>query len=344
MNTDLTELFYQQVGSSWILDALFLFLNTPLGLIGFVLNCLSFYILFKIKQKTKKILYSYLTMYSLFSMSLCILNTLLSILSSPRYFDFIFTEPGSFIKCNLLTWANTSNYFILNIIDCILLLERLTTITNYNFIKSFFNYNPNFVCILIIILANLINLSSFFILSSRSNLEYKEAMNNLETLTNFTYCYRQPFFLNQTGRSLVVVTIAFRDIISLLIELLLSIYSIIYFRRYIKQKSIESNSFQNLNSTSSQNQIDLIKKIEKYNINLTKMTIYLSLCSMISHFGIAIFYIQISNNDKESFLRRYSVFITTFLVNLKFLSNFLLFYQFNVNFRYYFKKNSNYLS
>ena len=203
------EYFYQQLGSSWTLDGLFLFLNTPLGLIGFILNFLSYIIFEKIKSKTKKILYNYLTMYSFFSMTICLQNCLVSILSTPRYFDFIFTKSASITKCNILSWTISSNYLILNVLDCILLLERLTKITNYNFIRKLFNINSYLICFFLILVGNLINLSSFYITTSRSELEYKEAMNDLDTLTNFTYCYRQPFFLNQPGKSLVVVTILF---------------------------------------------------------------------------------------------------------------------------------------
>jgi hypothetical protein len=315
-------------------------------MIGFVLNCLSYFILSKIKRKTKKILYSYLTIYTLFSMSICILNTLLAILSSPRYFDFIFTEPASIVKCNLLSWTNSSNYFFLNILDCILLLERLTAITKNATIKSFFNYNPNLICFFVFLASNLLNITSFFITNGRSDMEYNQVVHDLDKLTNFTYCYRQPFFSNQIGRSLVVVTIALRDFVTLLIEFILSLYSIIIFKRYIKQQSMESHSIQTINSSGSQNQIEMIKKIEKYNINLTKMTIFLSMCSTISHIGVAMFYVQLSNSSNDentSFIRQYSAFVSICLVNLKCLSNFFLYYNFNLNFKYFFRNNTNFV-
>ena len=329
------ENFYHQIGSSWTLDGLFLYLNTPLSMIGFILNFLSYFIIYRIKQKTRKILYSYLTNYTLFSMTICLLNALLSVLSSPRYFDFIFTYSASFIKCNILLWANTSNYFILNVMDCILQLERLTITTNYNFVKKFFKLNHNFVCFCVILACCLINLSSYFVLSSRSDSEYIEAAasNNLNQLINFTYCYRQPYFFTQDGQSLLVVTIVFRDFVSLIIECSLSIYSIISLRRYIKQTSIDSNLINlNTNNPIGQIQSDIIKRIEKYNVKLTKMTLYLSMCSIISHIGVALFYFQLSNEEND---RNISVCVCILLISLKYLSNFFLFYQFNSNFKFY---------
>lgn len=53
------QLFLDLVGSTWILDSLYLFVLTPLGLISFLSNFISFMIFFK-KEFNKIILFSYL--------------------------------------------------------------------------------------------------------------------------------------------------------------------------------------------------------------------------------------------------------------------------------------------
>ena len=53
------QLFLDLVGSTWILDSLFLFVLTPLGLISFLSNFISFMVFFQ-KEFNKIIIFSYL--------------------------------------------------------------------------------------------------------------------------------------------------------------------------------------------------------------------------------------------------------------------------------------------
>ena len=43
------ELLYERMGSSWILDSVYLLVTTPIGFIGGILNLLSLFIIYKIK-------------------------------------------------------------------------------------------------------------------------------------------------------------------------------------------------------------------------------------------------------------------------------------------------------
>ena len=54
------ELIYEKVGSSWLLDSIYLFVISPISLIGFILNiCCLLVLLPKLKIKQTK-LYKYL--------------------------------------------------------------------------------------------------------------------------------------------------------------------------------------------------------------------------------------------------------------------------------------------
>ena len=346
------EMLLNQLGSTWTLDGLFLFINAPTAIVSFTLNFLSLIVFKKLKLSAKKRFTQYLIVYSLFSMFICILVLMNSIAYSRRYFDFIFNDWTSFYICKILTWFTTSVFYFLNIMDCILLFERLTTLTNYRLIKSFFNYNSYLICFLLFLACNVINSPLFFVLIPRKSSEYIEVSHDLDKLTNFTYCYRDPFFSNQTGRSIIMLNVLLRDGLTLVIEISLSIYSLILFQKYLlKQTTQLTVSIANTNTIShqinaienvdeNQNSSRLMDKLESFNQGLTKMTLYLSLCSIISHFGTACCYILVSLDDKRNLLISSLIFTTFLLINLKFISNFFLFYHFNINFRAYIKCTS----
>ena len=61
--TALKEQFYLKIGSTWTLDSLFVYLNLPIAILGFVLNLISFRTFSKMKFRRKKIYHSYLKVY-----------------------------------------------------------------------------------------------------------------------------------------------------------------------------------------------------------------------------------------------------------------------------------------
>jgi len=104
-NNNQTELiksiFYMIVGSTWTLDSLYLFLVTPMGLLGLMLNAVSFGI-FISKQFRSHTLFKYLQVYTFNSM---ILSATLScsFLISPRYlFDLSTSLSARIFKCYLV--------------------------------------------------------------------------------------------------------------------------------------------------------------------------------------------------------------------------------------------------
>ena len=51
--TDIS-LFNERIGSTWLLDSIYLFIITPIGFIGGILNLFSLFIMNKIKIKRTK--------------------------------------------------------------------------------------------------------------------------------------------------------------------------------------------------------------------------------------------------------------------------------------------------
>lgn len=86
--TEIREIFLTEIGSSWLIDGLYLFLIFPIGIIGFVLNLLCLIVLCKISEKLA--LFEYFKVYTLNASILCLMMSFNFLSRSPRYFDFSF--------------------------------------------------------------------------------------------------------------------------------------------------------------------------------------------------------------------------------------------------------------
>ena len=376
--TALKEQFYLKIGSTWTLDSLFVYLNLPIAILGFVLNLISFRTFSKMKFRRKKIYHSYLKVYTFTSSLSCFLAIFTFLIAAPRYFSFALTSLASFYKCVLGVWISTSLYYFLSVLDCLLLLERISNLTNNIRIKSFFNYDSWIVCSCLFVICNLINSPSFFVASPRNDDYYAEIIVNLDKIKEFTYCKREPFFFTSSGRLIIILVVILRDFVTLIIEICLSIYSFILFKRYLSRRAdvlylnsnlatsinmlnnsstvkqennrvyineaivnddtdqdiitISSDNINNPNNINNQNVRDIITKAESFNSRLTRMTIYISIFSLMSHFSIAITFIDVTLDDRSMFIF-ISSFISCFLSVVKYVCNFFLFYRFNRSFR-----------
>jgi hypothetical protein len=346
--TDLIELYYLQLGSSWLFDSLFLFLNLPIAVGGVFLNMISYLIFDRFSKSNfnnKKTYYEYLKIYTLFSLFISLQNSVNSFASAPRYFDMN-SYLISFYKCKLAVWIFTLLYYYLNVLDCILLMERLSNLTDgYRvsiYLKKFFKLNPKLISFIILIFCVLINVVSYYFISPRSDTEYKKVVKDYKMIIKFTYCNREAYFSELPGVFIVFLIIFLRDCFPLVFEIVLSLYSMFMFRNYLKNRSREFGSIDELASVSSRNN-QALNKIETYNDKLTRMTIYLCLCSILSHIGVALGSIQVaSNQNKGNILARIGIFLSLFLTTLKYFSNFFLYFYFNKRFQSYFKcKNEN---
>ncbi len=186
----------------------------------------------------------------------------------------------------------------------------------------------------------------------------------------------------------------FRDVVTLFLELSISILSIVYFKKYLKNRkrvfytsidvqrraqpvgtteATSVNCVTNLNialpslnyneksktinfgifnanqqphASQSHTQTvtfapnasvrfdHVLNRAENYNAKLTKMTIYLSICSIFFHIIVAITYIGLIINDNTLPAHVYFLLLLV-LYHIKCISNFFFFFNFNTNFRNY---------
>jgi hypothetical protein len=352
------EYLLLQIGSTWLLDSLHLYLVTLFGYIGFTFNMLSFWAFYKIKFQ-KQILKSYMKVYTLNAAVCCLFIIFDFTARSPRYVENItFSFIGGFFRCKS-TQIVATLYFFGNVLDCLILTERLS-----HFVKplqKFSTFNPWRVIWISFCVCVIISMPFYYDYEIRSKSEFYDSIKtlNIENNEQFTFCRRQPFFRTTLGMIIFGIVIIVRDIITLILELILSIASIILFRRYLTKRkrfihlnlrncniSTINNMNQNYCASSINSNIDefnlqlenfdnLINKAQKFNTNLTKMTIYLSFCSIILHFiaGIVTLFLIINDN---SLTAHFFLLIIIGAYHVKFISNFFFFYRFNNNFKHFF--------
>jgi hypothetical protein len=323
------ELLITKLGSTWLIDSVYLFFLSPVNFVGFWLNTICFLmLLFKNKQKkTNKVkLFKYLTVYALNSALTCLLHSFLFISFSPRYFpDLTFDWFPKFYRCRILSYVSISLYFFGSILDIMIALDRLSI-----FLKDGFNYlngnKPYRKCTIAFIVSFLVNtpiLLSLFILDN----------NNLYDLNAITVCGQTQFALSDQGIKINLILLFIRDISTLIIEIVFTCLSIYYYKRFTL------NSFHKyyIISTKSKH-VEQNNKLKSKSKKFLLISIYLLTSSVILHmvvFAVMLmtWFVNVQNMISYSML----VLIMAIAFLLKNFMHLTIFYSFNSQFKRQFK-------
>ena len=346
---ELNESILVRIGSTWILDSIYMFIISPLGLIGFALNLICFIVLIQIKVKETK-LYELLRVYSLNSSIICLICGFMFISYSPRYFKHFADYFAGFYRCRVFIYGVMSLYFFGNCMDILICLDRLSIFVNsIKKLKTFIKWYNLFLFFFIICL--LINgpiLFSFDIMNKN------EFYNSNET----SYCLANSFLKTKSGFAINMVIIIIRDILTLICEIIASLFTLKYFKSYSSNKisvlhnlpahdSSLSDGIEHNNKIDHKNEVVNVnnnrnslnsKSIQKGK-NIMKMTVILSLTSIISHSIVAIVFVLFVNIVKNNTILVFSMIcLGSFSLCLKHFLNIFIFYSFNFKFQDKFKK------
>ena len=337
------ESFYLTIGSTLAIDTLYLMVISPMGFIGFILNIISFGVLYKVKIKETK-LYEYLKIYSLNSSLICLSFGFLFSSHSPRFFPDFTDYLVKIFKCRIFAYGMISLYFFNNLLDILIILDRVSIFTaKLNRLNSI---KPYVLSLILILACFLINLSLYFSIEITSDEIFFASNLN-------TYCEQTDFAKSTEGFIINAIVIIFRDIITLIIEIICSILVIYYYKKYenMSLHTLVARLNQNVNndnSNSSGSQIrptietiaqnrknneKSIRKKEKGK-QLLLMTIILSIFSFVTHIVAAfalVFFVLIYSKRNITF---YSIVaFGCFIMIFKHFSTIFIFYFFNVNFK-----------
>lgn len=255
-----------------------------------------------------------------------IITTLYFCSFSPRYFEFSLSYMARIFRCKIINYVSPSIIFHRYILDILIIIERITYFNSSFKFKNIFRYNPIFIMNSSLIFIFAISLPTYFQFRIRNDSEFNLTLyENSDKLKNFEYCDKEKFSETLLAKALYLALFLFRDLFTLLAELIISYKSFQLYKAYLENKSnILRRNTAVLNSTDVSN-----RQNTTININLTKMTLIFSLVSTVCHT------IVFASSSVLLFYRNQSYLLlgTVFIVLLKNSSNILLFYFFNKNFK-----------
>jgi hypothetical protein len=345
------EFWLIQVGSTWFLDSINIFVVIPISVIGFFLNILTFKILLKNQFFQSKI-FDYMRVYTMGSLIMCLLSAPFFVFETYRFFDFTNSYETNAFGCYFLIPTQSALSFFNGLLCIAINLERV--INFMPTLDKFKNVSFSKICALIFSLTVVINLPYYFIYyPSYSNVK-------LDTGADFriNYFALTEFGLTLTGQIVSYLIYFFRDVLILGSELILDIWSIILLKRYLSNKqkinsnispTIQSEKAKTARSTNENNVTsngdayhregselkdskNIISKTEK---NIMLLVIIMCMLSFFEHvfFLGCDSYFMIAQD-----LTAFALCDTSWLLTLiKYAANFFLFLFFNSLFRKAFK-------
>ena len=355
LNDGFDEQFYLTIGSTWAFDSFYLFFILPTAIINSILNFLTFYILCNIKSNQKnKYLFFYLKIYVLNIAISSLFGILMFYTYSPRYFSFALDYFARILRCYIYTSVLTSMYFFTNILDIFISIERLSQFLR-NRSNSIFKISPYITILIGLMFCILVNSPSYLWNYILSDDEFYSKAKDVQNLDSFSYCGRTDFIQSSLGGLLSTLMIFIRDILTLIIEIIINIVSIVYYKNFLKKKfrlnlmemgliifnQTELSHSQNQNNTNTNNSNTIsnnVNRITLSDMNLFLMIIIISFLSILSHLATG-FTTIVFIYYKKNYLFAYSVMLANAVINtIKNSSNFFILFLFNKRFRSLFKK------
>jgi len=373
-NETIWERMFLQLGSTMLLDTLYVYLITPIGLLGFILNIASLIILFKINNK--QTVYIYFKTYTLVGIVVCSILMLMPFVRAPRYFTTYLTYPGSFYRCRIFSTIFSVLLFGTCINICIL-FER---ISNFKPIfKNYFRKKPIWVILTCLSLSIVTNIPIYLSVDPRPESEYQEALKNYDLLVNFMYCSRPLYSTTLIGRILLFLSAFISGCVFLVVEIIVNFVSLYKFKKFYKNKekvlnesegtATKINQSKSINLVAGNNSCEpssmstsntkkqpahdgayhqSIKKsylpkknkfsYSKTTRSLTIMSLTFSSLSILTNIVGFVCGVVFTFNNPNTPNNRNSLFLLVLFAIIKYFSSFFLFYYFNRSFRNYFNK------
>lgn len=335
------DFWLTQYISTWLFDSIYLFAITPVGLVGFILNSLSFYVLMHSEFTKLSQIYIYFRVITLNSALLNLFQASLFLSMTYRYLEF--TNSFEALTYGSQVYLPTTSFLYLfgSCLDIFISLERCSIFITQ--LKLLLKYRPMVMCLALFFASFLIHIPYYFVNSP----SYFDAPLDANTYYRIWYFDLTEFGKSSTGQIITYIIYFIKDVLCLIIELVLSILSIVLFKKYFKNKANNKkivpalpNSFDSDLNMDAKTVIQLAQqeKLNSKDKNVTFMVIVMCAFSILMHIMYLVLsvYFSFTVND---FTVNYLAVVAFFICTLKNFSNFLFLYLFNINFRKSFRKH-----
>ena len=233
LNSNLSDEFYHSLGSTALLDAIYIFGISPLACVGFIFNFGSFLLLCFSKQLKSNLLYKYLTVYTLNNCGICLLMSLSVLTLSPRYYPLYLSIYSRVQKCILLKMLYLTLYCVNRVLEILILLQRLA-----NFNSSFLKFRAFNVLVYLCILCTCTALNVPFLQTIKSDEQICTELSAFKRTLEFTVCQGSDFYDSSLGYAIRSVALFIQECITLFVEIAMSILLIVYFRRFLAKRHL----------------------------------------------------------------------------------------------------------
>ena len=317
------------VGSSKILDSLYLYVLTPISALAIILNSIALHILHK-KPFRNSTFYEYLKIYTFNSLLLSLLQTTAFTNKTYRLFSFTNTYEAMFYGCYFYTPLVPIFYINISLLEICMVVRRIFYFNKCRFfIKKYFK--TKIVCCFLFVLSISMNFIIFFLFKPY----YLQVIIEDNSLFGINFIAPTDFFIAFSGTALMHLMFVVRDIIILLIKIILNIFLVSLVTRYILKLKNEKNEFAlrisasilNSNSATVSQSNKKCNYLTKTARNQTFLAIIMCIFSVIKHlFYITSYIIKFVYNDNFGFFIYYLFLLS---ISIESLSNIFVFYKLN---------------
>ena len=239
LRSNLSELFYQNIGSTWFTDTLYLFVLTPLNVISFIFNAFCCFCFAKNGKKLASMsLYRCLLGYAANNCVSAFIIIFLFCSTALHYIPFVLSIFSRIYRCFMFNYVISTFYFVGKEMEILILCERLGTfhprlkrrLASMNFSRM------RTILPIIYVIGATLNVPFYLRRTVKSDDHLLLDLANFNKTKSFLYCDESPLISTRAGWMVLLLSILIRDFITLGVEIALSVWLVVSFRRFLSSK------------------------------------------------------------------------------------------------------------
>ena len=239
LRSNLSELFYQSIGSTWFIDTMFLYVLTPLDIISLVFNvCCCFFVATNSKGLVNLPLYRFLFAYAVNNCAIAFILMFVFCSATPRYIPFFFSIYSRIHRCVLYGYVVTTLYFVGKALEILILCERLSNFhpTVKTHLASMHLFRMRVTLPIIYALAAALNVPFYLRRTVKPDERLLQELTDFNTTRVIYYCDQSPLASTTAGSAFLFASVLIRDFLTLGVEIALSVWLVVSFRRFLAFK------------------------------------------------------------------------------------------------------------
>jgi hypothetical protein len=313
------EFLTNQMGFTFLLECLYTYVSTPVAVLGFIFNLISFVVFFDTDFNIP--LYKYFRIYSINSAVVNLVHIFIFISFSYRLVPLGNTYASQALFDYALLPLCMAGYFYGTVLDIVITVDRIANFKQS--VKHWFQKFTTKTCLALYFVCGLINIPYHLIFMPKFRVV------PINSTFNYTIWFTSlsPFAVTETGRVLTFLIYLFRDFSLMATEIVLNLVSIYFMKKYFDKKlKLQADQL----SKTSLGQHHVAYKTER---RLTLLVVILCLMSIVEHIMVIFVSVYPQLTTERTMAYYYFVFLGLFEMNFKHAINFPLFFLFNKQFR-----------